>query len=34
MEGVDGTTIDNMAAFVTSRIRVDLSLRLRHLTAS
>ena len=36
MEGVDGTqrTIDNTADFVTARICVDLSLRLRLLTAS
>ena len=36
MESVDGTqsTIDNTAAFVTAPICVDLSLRLRLLTAS
>ncbi len=36
MEGVNGTqsTIDNMAAFLPSRICVDLSLRLRLLAAS
>ena len=35
-EGADGTqsTFDNTAAFVTARIFVDLSLRLRLLTAS
>ena len=36
MEGIDGTqsTIDYPADFVTARICVDLSLRLRRLTAS
>ncbi len=36
MEGVNGTqtTIENTAAFVTARVSVDLSLRLRLLTAS
>ena len=36
MEGVDGTqsTIENTAAFLTVRIHVDLSLRIRLLAAS
>ena len=36
MEGIDGkqSTTDNTTAFLTAHFRVDLSLRLRNLTAS